>query len=148
MDTSRTVVEVGGRLLTESGTALVIAVSAAGVDLRTSFGEVVHVDWPELSEARVVANGDVTPVRPTLRPFWDGLSTATRRATLDKLEVVQEVLTGYRDGHAELARQGEPRPPFGEGFGASEAARCRAMAIALQHESAGDRALQRRIADG
>lgn len=148
MDTSRTVVEVGGRLLTEWGTALVTAVSAAGVDLRTSFGESLHVDWPELAEVRAVANGDVTPVRPALRPYWDGLSAETRRATLDKLEVVQEVLTGYRDGHVELAREGEPRPPFGEGYGASEAARCRAMAVALKQEAVGDRALQRRVADG
>lgn len=148
MDTSRTAVEVGGRLLTEWGTALVTAVSAAGVDLRTSSGESLHIDWPELAEVRAIANGDVTPVRPALRPYWDGLSAETRRATLDKLEVVHEVLTGYRDGHAELAREGEPRPPFGEGYGASEAARCRAMAVALQQEAAGDRALQRRIADG
>jgi len=148
MDTSRTVVEVGGRLVTEWGTGLVTAVSAAGVDLRTSFGESLHVDWPELAEVRVVADGDVAPIRPALRPYWDGLSEETRRAALDKLEIVQEILTGYRDGHAELAREGEPRPPFGEGFGVSEAARCRAMAVALQQEAAGDRALQRRIANG
>ena len=148
MDTSRTVVEVGGRLLTEWGTGLVTAVSAAGVDLRTSVGDSLHVDWPELAEVRLVVDGDVAPIRPALRPYWDGLSEETRRAALDKLEIVQEILTGYRDGHAELARDGEPRPPFGEGFGVSEAARCRAMAVALQQEAAGDRALQRRIANG
>ena len=105
MDTSRTVVEVGGRLLTEWGTGLVTAVSAAGVDLRTSVGDSLHVDWPELAEVRVVVDGDVAPIRPALRPYWDGLSEETRRAALDKLEIVQEILTGYRDGHAELARE-------------------------------------------
>lgn len=148
MDTSRVVVEVGGRLLTDWGTGLVTAVSPAGVDLRTSFGESLHVDWPELAEVRVVADGDVAPIRPALRPYWDGLSEEARRVALDKLEIVQEVLTGFRDGHAELARAGEPRPPFGEGFGLSEAARCRAMAVTLEQEAAGDRALQRRIANG
>ena len=45
--------------------------------------------------------GAIAPIRPALRPYWDGLSEETRRAALDKLEIVHEILTGYRDGHAE-----------------------------------------------
>ncbi|WP_454164275.1 transposase [Gordonia iterans] len=118
------------------------------MDLRTSFGEPLHIDWPELAEVRAIVDGDVAPIRPALRPYWDGLTGEARRAALDKLEIVQEVLTGFRDGHAELARHGEPRAPFGAGFGVSESARCRAMAVTLEKEAVGDRTLQRRIANG
>lgn len=88
----------------------------------------MHVPWSELTEARSISEGRPAQVQESLRPVWDGLSEHTKRTALDHLEVVQEIVTGYRDGHQALARPGEPRSPFGEGFGLSETARCEARA--------------------
>lgn len=44
----------------------------------------------------------------TLRPQWDALDDAARAATLTKLEIVQEICTGFRDGHPELAGPSNP----------------------------------------
>ena len=63
-------------------------------------------------------------------------------------EIVQEIITGYRDGHPAFAREGEPRSPFGPGFGVSEHKRCIAMAKQLNLEAKFDRDLQRRLAEG
>ena len=48
--------------------------------------------------------------------MWDGLDDDIRNIALTKLEVVQEILTGYRDGHPAFARDDEPRPPSGLGL--------------------------------
>lgn len=145
---SRTSLTMGARVLTASGTALVEALSPAGVELRTSFGELMQVQWSELTEVRSISDGRITRVQESLRPLWDGLPDDAKRTALDRLEVVQEIVTGYRDGHRELARHGEPRSPFGDGFGLSESARCSIMAETLSNEAAGDRGRQRRLADG
>jgi putative transposase len=83
-----------------------------------------------------------------LRPLWDAIDENARTAALDRLEVVQEILTGYREGHRELTREGEPRYPFGPGFGVSETRRCEVMAGILTEERSRDRAVQRRVQDG
>jgi putative transposase len=62
--------------------------------------------------------------------------------------VVQEIVTGYRDGHRDLARNDEPRSPFGPGFGVSESRRCEVMAQLLAEEHHHDHAAARRIRDG
>jgi hypothetical protein len=80
--------------------------------------------------------------------MWDGLDEDIRNTALTKLEVVQEILTGYRDGHPAFAREGEPRSPFGPGFGVSESKRCIEMSKQLSCEAQFDRELQRRVHDG
>jgi hypothetical protein len=97
---------------------------------------------------REIHDGQVAVLAEPLRPLWDALDDNTRSVTLDRVEIVQEILTGYRDGHPALARPGEPRSPFGPGFGISESRRCEAMAEMLAREGQYDRALQRRIRDG
>lgn len=148
MPDGRTVLVEGARVLMENGTAVVVAVASTGVKFRDSFGNVETVGWPDLNAIRVVRDGEVVALAEPLRPMWDVLDDRARNVALLRLEVVQEILTGYRDGHRELARPGEPRSPFGEGFGLSESRRCTAMAELLGHEWQSDRVLQRRVRDG
>ncbi|AMU67988.1 hypothetical protein [Mycobacteroides abscessus] len=148
MNSGRTLLTEGARVLTNSGTAVVVAVSSTGVKFRDSVGKEEHVGWPELSDARMIAGGQVSAFSELLRPMWDALDENTRQVALKRLEVVQEVVTGYRDGHPELAREGEPRSPFGPGFGVSESRRCIVMAELLGYEGQLDRSHQRRIRDG
>jgi putative transposase len=135
-------------VLTENGTAVVVAVLSTGVKFRDSIGDVVHVEWDKLSTVRAITDGEVAALTEPLRPIWDRLDDATRTVVLTRLEIVQEISTGYRDGHPELARPGEPRHPFGPGFGVSESRRCFVMAELLGHEGQYDRELQRRVRDG
>jgi putative transposase len=148
MSSGRTIVREGARVLTENGTAVIMEVADMGVKLRDSLGCVTHIEWPAFNNVRSVDDGNVAVLAEPLQPVWDGLDENIRNAALRKLEVVQEILTGFRDGHPALARPGEPRPPYGPGFGASEAKRCTAMAKQLGREAQLDRDCQRRIADG
>ena len=147
MTSGRTPLAEGARVLTDNGTAVVAAVFAGGVQLCDSFGDVAQVSWTELSTVRSIADGHVTALTEPLQPVWDGLAEDIRNVALTKLEVVQEILTGYRDGHPAFAREGEPRSPFGPGFGVSESKRCIEMSKQLSCEAQFDRALQRRVHD-
>lgn len=148
MSDGRTSLTEGARLLTEVGTAVAIAVLGSGVRLRDSVGNVTEIDWREIGSLRTITDGEVAAVIEALRPMWDALDTDARNVALMRLEVVQEIVTGYRDGHPELARPGEPRPPFGPGFGVSETKRCTVMAEILSREGEFDRLRQRRLRDG
>lgn len=148
MVNARTKLREGSRILMDAGIAVVVAVQANGIQVRDAVGESLLIEWPELATARGVVDGEAMPIGELLRPTWDGLSVEARRTALFRLEVVQEIHTGYRDGHPELARPGEPREPFGVGAGLSETRRCEVMAETLAHEAQVDRDVQRRIADG
>ena len=148
MPDARTLLVEGARILTEHGTAVVVAVTSAGVKFCDSFGNAETVGWADLTYARTIQDGQVAAVSEPLRPLWDALDDSAKTVALNRLEVVQEIQTGYRDGHPKLARPGEPRSPFGEGFGVSESRRCEAMAEVLGYEKQSDRALQRRVRDG
>ena len=148
MTSGRTPLTEGARVLTDNGTAVVAAVLAGGVQLLDSLGDVAHVSWTELSTVRSIDDGCVAALTEPLQPVWDGLDEDIRNIAITKLEVVQEILTGYRDGHPAFAREGEPRSPFGPGFGVSESKRCTEMAKQLNYEAQFDRRLQRRVHDG
>lgn len=148
MADARTTLSEGSRILTDVGTAVVVVVQANGIQVRDAAGESMLIEWPQLATARGVVDGEAVPIGELLRPTWDGLSEDAKRTALFRLEVVQEIHTGYRDGHPELARTGEPREPFGAGSGFSETRRCEVMAETLAHEAHVDRDVQRRIADG
>jgi hypothetical protein len=124
MSNGRTSLIKGRRVLTEHGTAIVVSVLSSGVKLRSSFGDIELIGWTQLAMVREIHDGEVVPMIGPLRPLWDALEDKARKIALDRLEIVQEIMTGYRDGHPELRREGEPRPPFGPGFGVSESARC------------------------
>lgn len=137
MTDGRTTLITGARVLTEKGTAVVVAVLACEVQLRDVFGEVTPHPWVELPTIQNTYNTDAVALIEPLRPLWDRVHEYVRQQALERLEIVQEVLTGFREGHSELARPGEPRYPFGPDFGESESRRCTAMAelLALENQS-------------
>jgi hypothetical protein len=140
MTSGRTPLIEGARVLTDNGTAVVAEVLAGGVQLRDSLGDVAHVSWTELNAVRSIADGHVAALTEPLQPVWDGLDEDIRAGAVMRLEI-QEILTGYRDGHPAFAREDEPRPPFGPGFGVSESKRCIEMAKQLSFEAQFDREL-------
>ena len=148
MTSVRTVLVDGARLLTDSGTAQVLSVDASGVGLRYSWGDATTISWADLGTLRSIEDGIAEALSDPIQPVWDGLDEAIRSAALTRLEIVQEILTGYRDGHPAFAREGEPRSPFGPGYGVSEHKRCIEMAKQLNLEAKFDRERQRRVADG
>lgn len=146
-DGGRTLLTLGSSVMTDNGTALVVRIQSTVVDLRDCVHRIVHVEWDDLRGVRNIQNGGVAALTEPLRPLWDTLDDAAREIALNRLEVVQEILTGYRDGHPELKRPDEPRPPFGEGFGVSESRRASAMAAVLAAEGQSNRRVQRRLRD-
>lgn len=143
----RTSLTEGTRVLTQRGFALTGVIGAAGVTLHYPCGETSVVSWVELGVIRNLDNGEVCALSESLRPLWDTLGDDAREAALFKLEIVQEILTGYREGHPRLARPGEPRPPYGPS-GASENQRCNAMAAELNTGAQLDRKVRGRLQDG
>lgn len=135
-------------VLTAGGTAIVVHVSPSSVELRDCLGGVTHQPWTELPTIRNISNGQVQALAEPLRPLWDTLSDNARTVALMRLEVVQEVVTGFRDGHPELARDGEPHYPFGPMWDISESRRCDEMARLLTQEKRFDRVHMRRVRDG
>ena len=144
----RTTLENGSRVLTENGTAVVVQVSSTIVKLQNSFGDVTEVAWSDLTEIRAICDGCLAPAVGSLRPLLDSLSDNAKAVMMLRLEVVQEVTTGFRDGHPRFRREGEPHEPFGEGFGVALYKRCEAMADLLSHERRCDRTIQRRVLEG
>ncbi|SPM33776.1 hypothetical protein MRAB57_1580 [Mycobacterium rhizamassiliense] len=144
----RVILEEGSRILTANGTAVVVAILLTGVTLQNSFGDTTEAAWADLTEVRAIYDGSPTPVLEPLRPLLDTLSAKAKVIVMMRLEVVQEVITGFRDGHPRFRRDGEPHPPFGEGFGVALSKRCAAMADLLSRERQCDRATQRRVLEG
>lgn len=145
---ARTAIKRGDQILTPGGLYLVTGVLPGELQVRTATDEAETIGFGDLTDVRVVDNGRVAAASAALRPLWDSLSESAREAALFKLEVVQEVLTGYRDGFPDLARTGEPQHPFGAHSGVSEYGRAEAMADYLRSEFEVDRARQRKLAQG
>ncbi|MUL74488.1 leucine zipper domain-containing protein [Mycolicibacterium sp. CBMA 226] len=145
---ARTRVEVGEKVLTANGTALVMAIEKSSVKLRDCVHNIVQVRFDQLGTVRGHEDGEWVALVEPLRPLWDALSDAARNVALMRLEVVQEVITGYRDGHPELKRKGEPFKPFGPTWNASEHRKAVAMAAELGMEGHYNREAQRRLHDG
>ncbi|WP_179963554.1 integrase [Mycobacterium marseillense] len=148
MNAARTELAEETRVLLDWGTAVVVAVSATGVTFRDAVGDEIHRGFDELTTIRAMTQDGVAALARPLRPVWDALDDKARDAALMRLEVVQEIITGFRDGHAKFARPGEPRYPFGPGFGVSESVRATEMARLLGLEGQFDRVVQRRVRDG
>ncbi len=148
MSDGRTALSEGARVLTGRGTGVVVSIGVSGWTIRDAFGGLEVIGYLDAIAVREVRAGEVAPMADALRPLWDAIDENARTTALDRLEVVQEIFTGYREGHRELAREGEPRYPFGPGFGVSETRRCEVMASVLAEELVRDRAVQRRVQDG
>jgi putative transposase len=138
--------DAGARLLGEDGYLLVTQLGRHSVVVESSTGERREVPYGEISGARVT-DGQAPLAVSALEPWWSGLPEPIRREAIDKLEVVIEVLTGYRWGHQRLAQPGEPHPPFGCDD-VSMHRRCVAMAKVLSFEQTTSRTVVRRLLDG
>jgi transposase InsO family protein len=149
MTAARTTLSPGKRVALDTGTAVPVKpIQPTGVTFRDPTGNDTHITWDKLGTVRAINDGVVAALADPLRPIWDALDENARNVALMRLEVVQEILTGFRDGHPEFARPGEPREPFRPGNGLSESARANAMAELVSHERQADRILQRRVRDG
>lgn len=140
-------VRAGESILMDSRLVVVTAVERHGVRVRNAAGEESTVQFPEL-RGRAVGGDRVAAVHHSLEPWWSGLSQPARDEALWRLEVVMEVLTGYRCGMPELAQDGEPFPPFGPESAATLDVRFERMAELLSHERTYDRKTQKRVARG
>lgn len=139
-------VAVGERILLPSGPAVVTALQRHGVTVRTSHGT-DSIGYGQLV-ARAIGPDGLQAVHQSVDTWWAGLSAAARAEALNKLECVNELLTGYRQGLPELAQRGEPFYPFGPDYGVSLTARIEAMARQLSFERSLDRVLVRRVHAG
>lgn len=137
----------GARLLMPNGPAVVTAIERHGTNLRTALGEDEFLRWDRLVVRETGWDG-VQAIHLSVETWWSRLHDITKTETLLKVEVVLEVLTGYRDGLVELARPGEPFHPFGEGYGASLTQRVTAMARQISFERGVDRVFTRRLLAG
>ncbi|UUW90987.1 hypothetical protein [Pimelobacter simplex] len=128
---------IGDRVLGEDGYLVVVQFGRHTVMFETSVGARREVPYNEIKGVPV-CDGRATPVIAALEPWWSGLSAPIRRDALDKLEVVMEVLSGYRAGFARFAQPGEPYSNVSDP-GLSETRRCEAMARQLAFERESDR---------
>lgn len=136
----------GDQVLTHLGLASVVDIGRHGVSVMGPSGA-TDLPFAELEVRHVTQNG-AQAVHQPLTGWWFSLSDAVRENTLTKLEVVLEILTGYRRGWPSEAFPGEPFGTFGPGSGLSLHQQSIHMARHLTFERGADRAMVRRVADG
>ena len=138
---------IGDRVLTDAGPALVKSMWALGVELETISDPAKLVPWTNLV-IRPTIDGQAQAVDAALHPWWDQLPEKVQQDAVFKMECVLEILTGFRSGLASLALPHEPVTPFGPLYEASLNAQCEAMARLVSFEKSADRQLMRRVQDG
>jgi transposase InsO family protein len=149
MKSGRTTLAEGARVMTkEHGVVLIVAIDNDGVEVVDAIGSLDRMAWDEISTACEIVTGEPAAMVEALQPIWDALDEKTREETLNKLEIVLEIKTGFREGHPTLRRDGEPRFPYGPTFGMSINQRCTRMAQELTEACRSDPTLQRRVEDG
>lgn len=139
--------EVGSRILTTSGVAVVTRLERHGVQLAGAAGPERFVAFSELPARKVRSDG-VDTVVSSLMPWWAQLTEPQRQLALVRLQCLMEVRTGYREGLADLAQPGEPFWPFGPDFGLSLSKRFEEMSKVLTFERTADRTTMQRVYDG
>jgi putative transposase len=145
MRDSRMRLEVGTRMLTERGYAVVTALAAHTARFRYSDGSEAEIPLGEIAGQQI--NGDTIQAHvPALEPWWSSLPESAKAEALLWQEVVNEIETGYRYGHERLALPGEPFFPFGSD--ATDRVKCERMAELLTYEKQSDRKVARRISHG
>jgi len=135
------------RVLMSFGPGVVVEIGRHGVTVKDVLGENHFVRADQLTVTGIGEDG-LDAIHLSIQPWWNSLSPEIKAEVRLKLEVVFEVLTGYRDGHPLMAREGEPFYPFGEGFDASLTQRIEAMARQLTFEYGVDRTRVRRVLAG
>lgn len=139
---------VGDHVLVPSGYALITSLGRLGCTVTTSDGISDDIAWIDLVPIHAASDDKPRSGHATLQPLLSTLGEDALTEATTWLEVVQEIITGYSLGHAELAAQGEPFYPYGPCFGVSVDKRCERMASQLSHERAGDREIARRVRVG
>ncbi|MGL5825266.1 MAG: hypothetical protein ACRCYU_10690, partial [Nocardioides sp.] len=140
--------EVGERILLPSGYAVVAELAAGGYTVRDVIGVEHHVPWTDLAPTAAATNGRPRHHQFALRPLLDSIDQVSLRELMDWTERIQVIVTGYANGHACLARDGEPHYPYGPTFGVSIDQRCERMAAEMTREREPDRDLVRRVERG
>jgi hypothetical protein len=143
---ARISMSVGDAILCTDGYRVITEIGRHTLTLASGDGSTVEVPPGELTQLRADDGRPGTGVAP-LEPWWSGLPPTVRQQALERVEVVQEIRTGYRWGHWRLAQEGEPFSPFGDPT-VSLAERCRQMAKTLTYEQSADREIMRRVHDG
>lgn len=136
---ARVDIGVGDRILMATGPAVVRAVVRHGIEVTDVAGAHQIVHWDQLSARAIGPGPEVQAEHSSLEPWWSGLSVDARDEALLRLEVVLEVLTGFRHGCPQLALPGEPFRPFGNGYDMTINQRVEAMARQVASDSERDR---------
>ncbi|MFJ2263657.1 helix-turn-helix domain-containing protein [Streptomyces sp. NPDC087844] len=102
-------VEVIEMAATTAGNEVVLQ-DGRGRLLRLSLKELLFSDRAAVIPDESGASADDVDVIASV--VLGQLDTAERSRVLDRAEHVREVLTGFRSGFSELAREGEPRPEY------------------------------------
>ena len=138
----------GANILFPEGPRIVIAVGPFGYTVRDVTGGVHEVSWTDVEPARASVDGRVDAVAESLMAVLSGLSDDALQESLDKLEVVLTMRTGFALGHPALARPGEPYSLFNPARTVSDSKKCEAMAKILAREALLDRRRQRNLEAG
>ncbi|MCE1179880.1 MAG: hypothetical protein LWW86_12755 [Micrococcales bacterium] len=139
---------VGASILFPEGPRLVCELTQAGYVTRDVTGREEQVSWQDVQPAREILDGRVDAIAEPLASTFASLSLDGQQEALDRQEVVLTILTGYANGHAALARPGEPFTAFDPVNGLSNARKFAAMAQHLAHEADVDRRQRRALEEG
>jgi putative transposase len=88
----------GARVMMSHGPAVIVHLDRYGVTAKDAIGENHFVRADQLAVAGL-GEGGLQAVHRSIQPWWSSLTPTIRSEVLLKLEVVLEILTGYRDGH-------------------------------------------------
>lgn len=147
MDRATVEINVGARILTNRGVAVITELDRHGVYLKDFTGHTYFTAFTQLEAREITAKG-VQGLHASLLPWFAQLPEDVQATALFRQECVMEVQTGFRSGLAELAQPGEPFWPFGESYGLSLTKRYEAMSKAISFERSVNRAIMQRVYDG
>lgn len=114
MTSQRTVIAIGVRLSYDGGLWQVAELDAPNVLLRDAHGGLRQVDIGHLlsQPSTRLIDADYDEPIEGVGADLSNLSPDERDELVDRIAHMQELRTGYRRGHAELALPGEPRPEY------------------------------------
>lgn len=128
--------KAGDQVMTSLGIARVTQLERYGVALLGPAG-ITHLPFTELA-VRGMDKAGVQAIHQPVTAWWAGLKQQTKTRAMAKLEIVLEILTGYRCGWPCESHPGEPFVPFGPGHGASRHQQALAMALQLSRNGTRD----------
>lgn len=124
----------GDQVLTHLGLAKVTGMTRTGVELIGPAGK-VSLSFADMTAREVSSSSGFQAVHQAMSHWWASLDSPTQNTAMAKLEIVLEILTGYRHGWACESLPGEPFTPFGPAFNKSHRHQALVMSERLQHEN-------------